>query len=147
MPTNTVVWRPQPGPQTAILQCPIGEVFAGGARGGGKSDVLLGDFAAHAGKYAQHARGILFRRTQPEFEELVKRSTEIYTQLGWEYAKQERRWTAPNGATLILRHLYDQSDAASYQGHQYTFVGIDEVGNYPDPKAIEPTKNFLYNKD
>jgi LAGLIDADG-like domain len=30
------VWRPQPGPQTTLLRCPIFEVLYGGARGGGK---------------------------------------------------------------------------------------------------------------
>lgn len=34
--TGEVVWRPQPGPQTALLKCPVFEVFFGGARGGGK---------------------------------------------------------------------------------------------------------------
>jgi phosphate starvation-inducible PhoH-like protein len=31
-----VIWSPQPGPQTALLQCPVFEIFFGGARGGGK---------------------------------------------------------------------------------------------------------------
>ena len=30
-------WEPQPGPQTALLACPVFEVFFGGARGGGKT--------------------------------------------------------------------------------------------------------------
>jgi hypothetical protein len=29
-----VIWEPQPGPQTALLQCPVFEVFFDGARGG-----------------------------------------------------------------------------------------------------------------
>lgn len=33
---NEVIWRPQEGPQTALLECPTFEVFYGGARGGGK---------------------------------------------------------------------------------------------------------------
>src|SRR5262245_36795311 len=36
--TPTLVWEPQPGPQTALLALPpsIHECFFGGARGGGK---------------------------------------------------------------------------------------------------------------
>ena len=52
-----VAWRPQPGPQTALLACPIFEVFYGGARGGGKTDGMLGDFATHAGRDGSAARG------------------------------------------------------------------------------------------
>ena len=36
-------WQPQPGPQTALLACPVFEVFFGGARGGGKTDGMLGE--------------------------------------------------------------------------------------------------------
>ena len=28
----TIGWEPQPGPQTALLACPVFEVFFGGAR-------------------------------------------------------------------------------------------------------------------
>lgn len=36
-------WRPQPGPQTAALKKAwVGELFFGGARGGGKSDFYSG---------------------------------------------------------------------------------------------------------
>ena len=57
-----VVWRPQPGPQTALLACPIFEVFYGGARGGGKTDGTLGEWAAHAGRYGKDANGLFLRR-------------------------------------------------------------------------------------
>jgi hypothetical protein len=32
----TIGWEPQPGPQTALLACPVFEVFFGGARGGAR---------------------------------------------------------------------------------------------------------------
>jgi len=31
---EVVTWRPQPGPQTAAVHCPVPEIFYGGARGG-----------------------------------------------------------------------------------------------------------------
>lgn len=143
MSDKTKVWSPQPGPQEAAITAPIEELFYGGARGGGKTDFLLGDFAAHAGRYGEHAKGILFRRTLPEFREIVKRSTEIYLPLGAEYMKHDREWRFPNGATLVLRYLYDERDAGGYQGHSYTWVGVDEAGNYPDSKAIDMMRATL----
>lgn len=133
---DNVAWSPQPGPQTEAIRCPVFELFYGGARGGGKSDFLLGDFASHAGQYGEHAKGILFRRTIPEFQELKVRAFEIYPKIGARWKAAEATWIFPNGATLLLRHLYSPEDAALYQGHQYTWVGVDEAGNYPDAKAI-----------
>ena len=40
-----IVWAPQEGPQTMLIDCPITLVGYGGARGGGKTDVVLGKFA------------------------------------------------------------------------------------------------------
>jgi len=36
MAREEVIWRPQPGPQTAFVNCPVEEIFYGGARAGGK---------------------------------------------------------------------------------------------------------------
>lgn len=137
------VWSPQPGPQEAAITAPIAELFYGGARGGGKTDFLLGDFASHAGRYGPKAKGIIFRRTLPEFREIEKRSAEIYNALGAEYLKHDREWRFPNGATLVMRYLYDESDAGGYQGHSYTWVGVDEAGNYPTSKAIDMMRATL----
>jgi hypothetical protein len=34
-------WRPQEGPQKALVDCPLKEIFFGGTRGGGKTDGVL----------------------------------------------------------------------------------------------------------
>ena len=39
-----VLWEPQPGPQTSFIQCPVFEIFFGGARGGGKTEASIGDW-------------------------------------------------------------------------------------------------------
>ena len=39
----TIGWEPQPGPQTALLACPVFEVFFGGAARGGKARHAEGD--------------------------------------------------------------------------------------------------------
>src|SRR5262249_17796442 len=83
------------------------------------------------------ARGILFRRTMPELDEVIRRSKEIYLPLGWIYQEQKHDWTAPNGATLRLRYLDRDSDADGYQGHSYTWMGFDELGNWPSPAPID----------
>lgn len=132
-----IAWAPQSAPQEALITCPIEDVFYGGARGGGKTDALLGDFAAHAGKYGAHAHGVLFRRTYPELEEVERRAREIFKPLGWDYNETKKTWAATNGAILKLRYLLRDADADSYQGHSYTWQGWDELTNWASPVALD----------
>ena len=122
-----MIWAPQPGPQQfAIEAACIPELMFGGARGGGKSDYLLGDFASDL-EQGERWRGILFRRTYPELEELISRSRGIYPELGGEFKESSKTWTFPSGATLRMRYLEREADASRDQGHQYTWLGWDEL--------------------
>ena len=42
----TIAWAPQPGPQQALIECPVYEILYGGARGGGKTDGKVLNLAA-----------------------------------------------------------------------------------------------------
>lgn len=142
-PKQQVAWGPQPGKQTAAVECPVNELFYGGARGGGKTDFLLGDFLIHQGKYGKHAHGIIFRRTLTEMTEIERRSHQIYAPLGAKYNSQKHEWKFPKGGTLLLRYLDKDKDADNYQGHSYTWVGVDEVGNFPNPEPIDKIRATL----
>src|SRR3990167_8226750 len=131
---------PQPGPQTAAIDAQwVDELFFGGARGGGKSDYLLGDYLADVNNYGVDWRGILFRRTYPELEEIVFRSKAVIpaTYPGARYAETARTWLFPSGATLRMRHLDNDADADGYQGHQYAHMAFDELTNWPQPTAFK----------
>ncbi len=100
-----IAWQPQPGPQTLLITCPFNEILYGGARGGGKTDGLLGDFASHAAQNDGKARGILFRQSFPELADIIERSKKIYFKLGWKYNEGKKTWTDTKGSTLRLRRL------------------------------------------
>lgn len=137
-------WTPQPGTQSdAISARWCYELLFGGARGGGKSDFLLGDYLQDVPNYQNYWRGILFRRTMPELEEIITRSHEIYPQTGATWKDQKKTWIWPNGATLKLRYLERVKDATRYQGHQYTWIGWDELGQWPDLTAYHQLKACL----
>ena len=127
---------PQKGPQTALLACPVFEVFFGGARGGGKTDAALGEFVIHADQHAEHAIGLMVRRTRTELVETIERSKQIYGPLGAMYHTQESMWRFPNGARLRFAYLERDADADAYQGHSYTRVYVEEIGNFPSPVPI-----------
>lgn len=132
-----VYWKPQPKQELA-LRCPATELFYGGAAGGGKSDWLIGDYLQGANLYGRFWRGILFRQTYDELEELMDRANELFTPQGARFVGKGSKegsniWVFPNRATLKMRYLENEKDVKHYIGHQYTWVGIDELGNYPTP--------------
>lgn len=141
----TEVIRPQPGPQAALLACPANEILFGGARGGGKSYGLLLDWIAHMTTYPQHARGIIFRKTYPELSNIIDESLMLLPKFGGRYMYTQKTWFFPGGAMLRLRQLERDSDATRYQGHQYTYIGLDEAGAWATPSPLWKLKATLRN--
>jgi hypothetical protein len=147
--TERVPWVAQDGPQlTAIQKHWVEELFFGGAVGGGKSDYLLGDFAQDVPTYGPAWHGILFRKSYPQLEELVMRSKVIYP--AWfgldplkAWNKGEHMWTWPNGSTLRFRHAEDDDSWMQYQGHQYTWMGFDELPHWSNPTFYQQLKTRL----
>lgn len=143
MSDQEVIWKPQPGPQTELLTCPVGDILFGGARGGGKTDALIGDWMAQAARYGSHARGIIFRRSMAELDEVKTRMFEVYMPVGATFKASDRAFTMPGGAHLRLRYLEADEDAARYQGHGYTWMAFDEAGNWPRPKPLDMLRACL----
>lgn len=139
-----MVWEPQKGPQTSALLadwCP--EIFYGGERGGGKSDFQLGYQEDAALRYDGKSRGIVFRKTYPEIEELQARAMQIYPLSGGIYKTQPSAqypysncWYWRNGATIKMRFIESEQDYGKYHGHQYTHISFDEVTEYASPIGL-----------
>lgn len=140
---EVVAWSAQPK-QALLINCPVEDVMFGGARGGGKTDGLLGDFLFFANKWGKYARGILFRRSYPEFEEIERRAAEIYPLTGaLPYHASKRMWEWPNGATLKLRFLDKDETADKYIGHSYTWAAFDQAEQWPSPEPIDKIRATL----
>ena len=142
-PAQVVRVGPQVGPQAKLVACPANEILYGGARGGGKSYGLLLDWIAHEARFGKHARGILFRRTMPELEDMLEKARELLPGLGWAYYEQKKTWVAPSGATLKMRYLERDAHADRYQGHQYSWCGLDEAGSWPSAAPINKLRATL----
>ena len=139
---SSFAWRPQSGPQVSFVTCPHFDVLFGGARGGGKSDGCLGEFAIHAKKFKSAARGVFMRREMPQADSLIDRSHEIFGSLGWDYHIGNRQWTSPQGAVLRFRPLEGDKDADlkdMVPGPQPgQILDVDESSRQPFP---EPSSN------
>lgn len=81
--------------------------------------------------YGKAWQGVLFRRTYNELEELLRRARDIYPQTDAAWHEQQKTWTWPNGATLKMRYMERDADATRYQGHQYAWIGWDELTQWP----------------
>jgi hypothetical protein len=146
------MWKPQRGPQQKAIDADwCDELFFGGARGGGKSDFLLGDFLDDI-VLGDKWRGIIFRKTYNELEELQIRAKEIFPDTGAVYKSASsvdypfaNCWYWPDGATLKMRYLEHERDADGYQGHQYTWIGFDELTNHAAPYGYNKLKACLRN--
>ncbi|MBY0548708.1 MAG: phage terminase large subunit [Candidatus Obscuribacterales bacterium] len=134
---------PQLGPQSLLLQCPYKEIMYGGARGGGKSAGACLDWHKHAMTWKVNARGIVIRRTYPELEQFRDTAMQLLSKLGWIWRAGERVFKHPNGAVLKLRFLEQDRHADHYQGHEYTWLCVEEAGNFPDPAPLKKMKATL----
>jgi len=138
-----IVWQPQPGPQTLLLLCPYDEIFYGGARGGGKTSGMLGHWLKHQSIWGQHARGIIFRRTYDELEEVMEQAAALFPLLGAVYRTGQRTWIFSNKAKLLLRFLDRDDNAKKYLGRAYTWMGMEEVTNWPSSDPVDKLKGCL----
>lgn len=131
-----LVWAPNSTPQRLLLGCPAYEVFFGGARGGGKTDGVLGEWAQHAARYRSNAVGLMVRRTSVQLAETVERARQLFVPLGAKFTSKPDNCIMPGGARLNFRYLERDADAENYQGHSYTRVYVEEAGNFPSPAPI-----------
>jgi hypothetical protein len=131
----TVLWQPQPR-QAMFIRCPTLEVVFGGARGGGKSDAVLGDWMEHSHAFGQNARALAIRRSIVQLDELIERAKEIYLPIGAQWHEQKKTFIMPAGGILRMRYLDNDDDAALYQGHSYTRLYVEELTNFPSFSPI-----------
>lgn len=138
----TIVWEAQPR-QAAFISCPADDVGFGGARGGGKSDGVIGDWIAHENKYGADAIGMAFRRERTQLTELIERGKSVLTLLGYKWHEQDKYFRGPKGGRLRFAYLENDSDADAYQGHSYTRLYPEEMGTFPSEQPINKLQATL----
>lgn len=139
-----MMWIPQRGPQLLAYTADwCDELFFGGERGGGKSDLQLGFQEDGALTYGKRWRGIMFRKTFPEMEELQARAMEVFPGSGATFKTQpsaefpfSQCWYWPSGASVKMRYIEADKDYGRYHGHQYTGISFDEVTEYATPGGL-----------
>ena len=144
---HKVIFKPNRGPQTNFLAASEREVFYGGARGGGKSYAMLIDPLRYCHK--ENHRALLIRRTMPELRDLINHSQRLYSRAfpGAKWREQEKEWRFPSGAKIEFGYAENMTDALRYQGQSYTWIGIDELPQYPSPDIYNFLRSSLRSVD
>ena len=142
-----VIFQPNNGPQTSFLASSEREVFYGGARGGGKSYAMLVDPLRYCHK-AQH-RALLIRRSMPELRDMITHSQRLYSRAfkGAKWREQEKEWRFPSGARIEFGYAENMTDVLRYQGQSYTWIGVDELPQYPTPDVYNFLRSSLRSVD
>ena len=110
---HNVIFKPNAGPQTDFLAAGEREVLYGGSAGGGKSYAMLADPLRFMGHPA--FSGLLLRHTTEELRELIFKSQEMYP-----------KW---------MSYLDKEDDVLRYQGLAFSWIGFDELTQWPSPFA------------
>lgn len=132
-----IIWQPAPGFQTKALSSGADETLIGGAKGSGKSDILVVRKLRYVSKPAY--KGLVTRQTFPEMEELIRRARRIYKAVEprVEYNAATRTFTFPSGALVVFGYLNSLEDCERYQGHEWADWDHDEIGNLADERIVD----------
>jgi hypothetical protein len=134
------IWQPHPGSQRAFLECPYWEVLYHGTRGPGKTDALLMDYLQHVGEgWGASWRGILFRKTYKQLSDVIARTKRWFPRIftGARYNAGAFEWTFPEGEQLLLRYMRIPDDYWEYHGHEYPWIGWEELTRWPTMECYE----------
>jgi len=139
----STVWEPIPGTsQELALDTRCHHTLYHGARGPGKTITQLMRFRSRVGKgYGTYWRGVIFDREFKNLADLVAQSKRFFLQFG-DGAKflsgaSEYKWVWPTGEELLFRHAKKPSDYDNFHGHEYPFIGWNELTKYPTSELYD----------
>lgn len=104
------------------------------------TDCLLMDFAKEIGKgYGAAWRGILFRKTYKQLADIVAKTKKWFPRIFGKAAQWNQGdyyWHWPTGEMLLLRHWARDDDYENYHGHEYSWLGLEELCNWAMPTIL-----------
>jgi len=138
-----VVWEPIPGSSQEIaLDSRCHHTLYHGARGPGKTITQLMRFRRNVGKgYGSYWRGVIFDREFKNLADLVAQSKRFFLQFGdgakFLHGASEYKWVWPTGEELLFRHAKKKSDYDNFHGHEYPFIGWNELTKHPTSELYD----------
>lgn len=135
-----VIWSPFPGFQVNALAASDDDLLLGGAKGPGKTDLVLVKPLRWVDRPA--FAGAVVREHFVDLKRVMDRARQLYSRLGpadqrpaWN--GDTKRWTWPSGAFIQFSHARTVEELAWSQGGNWAYIAYDEVGNQPDEKVVD----------
>lgn len=137
-----VVWSPLAGSQALALTAPANHTLYDGTRGPGKTDTQLMRFRRLVGRgYGKFWKGVIFDRQYKNLEDLIGKSQRWFNEFddGAKFTAGGGggRWRWPTGEELTFRHIKRPADYWNYHGHEYPFIGWNELTKYPTSELYD----------
>lgn len=129
----SIVFGPQPGPQTAFMSSTADIVIYGGAAGGAKTYGLLLEAMRNIGNPNYGA--VIFRKTYGEITNeggIWDTSEKIYPHAGGFGIRSALQWRWSNGAKITFAHLQHEKYKFSWHGAQIPLLGFDELTHFSE---------------
>ena len=140
----TILWKPNPGPQTEVLRRSEKEILFGGSRGGGKSAAgiifMLGPAVERSEsggfKYPTY-RGLVLRTCSDDLADWIDKADLIYSRFGAKRTGRPATFVFPSGAKIVTNHLQDKGAYQKYQGQEFQRVCFEEATQIPQEDWYE----------
>lgn len=113
-----------------------------GTRGPGKTITQLMRFRRYVGLgYGSYWRGIIFDKEFKNFADIVTQAKRFFASFEdgavFKESATEYKWTWPTGEELLFRHAKKIGDYDGFHGHEYPFIGWNELTKYPTGDLFE----------
>lgn len=147
-----VIWKPTKGSQEMFLMLGqlaslVIEVMFHGGRGIGKSEVLIIAYLIHVGQgWGSSWTGVIFKKEYKPLRNLIATSRKIIPRIFPDavWNKSECSWTFATGEVLYFGHIKNMEDYENkYHGHEYAYVGWDELATWRNPDVYEAMMSTL----
>jgi hypothetical protein len=121
---------------------PVDHIFFTGTRGPGKTDTQLMRFRRKVGLgYGHFWKGVIFDREYKNLGDIIGKSKRWFPQFndGAEFKESTSalKWVWPTGEELLFRTVKRVDDYWAYHGHEYAFIGWNELCKYPTPDLYQ----------
>lgn len=143
VPKRPIVWAPIPdSSQELALDTRCHHTLYCGTRGPGKTDTQLMRFRRRVGiGYGAYWRGIIFDREYKNLDDLITKSRKWFGSFndGAVYlaGTSALKWVWPTGEELLFRAIKVEDDYNDYHGHEYPFIGWNELTKYPTSELYD----------
>jgi hypothetical protein len=88
--------------------------------------------------YGSFWRGIIFDREYKHLDDLITKSKRWFNAFNdgaeWQASTSSLKWVWPTGEELLFRVIKVKDDYNNYHGHEYPFIGWNELTKYPSPE-------------